>query len=390
MDGTGRRRILLDLFGTVRVPDLSGLDAADWAWIEGVAANRRLRPLLHAQHQDNPALPPAIAASWRASHREAAMLALSRRAELEDCVRLLEAEGFAPIACKGAYLASHAYPHPAQRPMFDIDLLLDPQTVRPAWERLKQAGYVEIDAPDMTLDDMIRLEKHLPPLRGPRGSTIELHHRLWEPDGRLDHRSPDPFEPEIRARAVRIGGISYPAPLDMLAHLVIHCVYSSRFDCGPRVLADIDFLLRREAIDWDAMWQRASAEGWREGARLLLELTCEHRAGVVVDFTADPGPPVPEAVREGALQLLFPDPDSSASAGFAAAVIKGGFGALAARIVRRRSAHGEAPERRDATADGGSLRWAGSRLARIAGDLAKADIRRQASELARLSRWLDQ
>lgn len=389
MDLPALRRILLDLFGTARTARTAGLGAAEWDWIDHMAGMRRLRPLLHVQHQGDPSIPARIAQSWRAAYREAALLALARRAELEECVGLLEDAGFAPLALKGAWLATHAYPDPAQRPMYDIDLLLDSETVVAGWELLKRSGYVEAYPAEMPLAHLIRFEKHLPTLIGPRGSSVEVHHRLWEPDGRLDHHSPAPVESEIRARALRQDGIAYPCPADMLAHLIIHCVYSSRFDCGPRVLADIDMLLRREAIDWDRFWQRADSEGWRGGARLLLDLTADYRAGVAVEFTPAAGPPSPAEMKAGAVQLFLQEPGHCASAGFAASLLRQGWRGLADRAAGRRRALGEASASRDMAGEGGRLRWAGSRLLRVAGDLAQADVRRQASELARLSKWLD-
>ena len=389
MDLPQLRRTLLELFGTVAVPQLGGLSEADWAWLDTMAKARRLQPLLHVQHRDNPQIPAAIAARWQAAHREAALAALARKAELGECVALLEQAGLQVLALKGAWLAHYAYPDPAQRPMYDIDLLLDPDTVIAGWELLKQAGFVQAYPAEMSLTDLIRFEKHLPALVGPRGSMIEVHHRLWERAGRLDHASPASDDAAIRARAVTLDGIRYPAPPDMLVHLIIHAAYSHRLDCGPRVLADIDFLLRREAIDWTAFWQRAAAEGWSDGARLVLELTRRNRAGMVIDFAPDAGGPVPENVIDGAVQLLFQDPDSCASAGFTASVINGGVKGLVQRMLGRRSADGEASARRDTAAAGGRLGWASSRLIRVAGDIARSDIRRQAGQLAQLSRWLD-
>lgn len=383
------RRVLLDLFGTLRQPDLGGLGDADWDWIDRMAALRRLQPLLHAQHHDNPAIPARIAANWRAAHRESAMLALARTAELRECTALLESAGFAPLALKGAWLAYHAYPDAAQRPMYDLDVLLDTGTVLEGYALLKRSGYEQAYPEEIPLEDMVRLDKHLPTLVCPRGTMLELHHRMADPHGALDHFSPEPDESAIRARAVRIDGVSYPGAEDMLVHLIIHGAYAHRFDCGPRVLADIDFLLRKETIDWPAFWQRGQSEGWRDGARLVLELTRRNRAGVEVDFTADRGPPPPEGLLDGAVQLLFQEPDTCASATFAATVLKRGWRGLTTRLTGTRVAEGEAPVVREMESEGGRIGWAVSRFARVAGDLARADVRRQSRELVRLSRWFD-
>lgn len=389
MDVAALRRVLFDLTGTVRFPDVSGLDAADWDRIDRMARHALLRPLLHAQHRGDPRIPAEIAERWQAAHRQAALVALARDAELRECVGLLDDCGFRPIALKGAWLARHAYPEAAQRAMLDIDLLLDPETVIPAWEHLQAAGYVQAAEAEMALDDIVRLDKHLPPLAGPRGTLFELHHRLWERQGRLDHDAPQARDAEVRQRAVTLDGIRYPCAEDMLAHLIVHATYSHRLDCGPRVLVDIDMLLRHEAIDWPAFWPRAAREGWRDGARLLLDLVGDSRAGVRIDLSADKGSPSPETLRDDAVQLLFPEPDQRASARFAAGVLKGGIGALIEKARGRRSADGEAPATRDMTDAGGRGGWMASRLARVVGDMADRDTRHQARALARLSRWFD-
>ncbi|MFM5885291.1 MAG: nucleotidyltransferase family protein [Novosphingobium sp.] len=388
MQVSALRRALFDLYGTARFPDLAGLDARDWQALDAMAAAAHLQPLLHAQHRGDTRIPGDIAARWQAAYRTAALQALSRDADLKACVASLTDAGLQPIALKGAWLARHAYPEAAQRPMLDIDLLLDPATVMTAWDLLRAQGYAEVMEAEMPLAEILRLDKHLPPLLSPRGTLVELHQRLWELPGRLDHLSPAGQDDAVRARAVTIDGLRYPCGTDMLIHLIVHAAYSHRLDCGPRVLADIDFLLRREAIDWRAFWPRAAREGWRDGARLVLELVTENRAGVEIDFAPDAGKPVPAAVRDGAIELLLIDQDRRASAGVAAAALKGGPSALLGRMLRRRTVAGE-PAAAAARAPGGGLRWASGRALQVARDLAGADVRRQAGNLARLSCWFD-
>ncbi|MFM5924478.1 MAG: nucleotidyltransferase family protein [Novosphingobium sp.] len=390
MDRPALRRVLLDLVGTAERTDLAVLNPADWAELDRIAAQHRLQPLLHAQRGSNSALPPAIAAAWKAAHRQAALRALTQQADLAETIALLDHEGFAVVALKGAWLSTQAYPEAAQRPMRDIDLLVAPDGVMAAYELLLAAGYQPEGESEMPLADVVRLDKHMPPLIAPRGTRVELHHRLWERDGRLDHASPASDEVKVRDRArITPEGLRYPAPDDLLAHLIVHAVYSHRLDCGPLILADIDFLLRSETIDWPAFWADASAHGWRDGARLLLELTARYRPAAPIDLSADTGQPAPAALITAAPDLLLQDLETRASAGLAAATLKDGPAKLAQRIGGRRKVTGEMAVTRQMSSEGGLLGWAGSRAMRSLRDLARADVRRQSRQLAQLSRWLD-
>ncbi|WP_374528455.1 nucleotidyltransferase family protein [Novosphingobium sp.] len=384
------RRILLDLAGTGPTPDLAQLTEAAWAELDRIAGQHRLRPLLHAAHRDNPAIPTAIADTWRAAHRDAALVGLLQQADLAAAVRMLEAAGFAPVALKGAWLAAHAYPEAAQRPMRDIDLLVAPEHAIPAFEALLAAGYTQPVVSELSLADVLRFDKHMPPLISPRGTMIELHHRMWERDGRLDHATPEGNEDAVRARAViDERGIRFPAGEDMLAHLIIHAIYSHRLDCGPLLLSDIDYLLRRETIDWPQFWARAAREHWRDGARLVLELVAHWRKGASIDFSADPGPSAPAALLASAPDMLLQELTTRRSAGVLAVALKDGVRGLAQRITGKRAAKGEEMVTREMDHEGGAMGWAASRSWRTLTELARADVRRQSRGLAALSKWLD-
>ena len=391
MDIPALRRVLLELVGTAHCPDTSGLGPSDWDVLAHMAAQHRLMPLLHAQHRDNSAIPTAIAAQWRAAHRAAAISALAQAADLRATTGLLEAAGFEPIALKGAWLARHAYPEAAQRPARDIDLLLEPANVLAAFELLQTKGFALEDPPEMVLSDILRLNKHMPPLVAPNGTRIELHQHLWEHDGQLDHASPAARDAELRRRSERgADGILYPAGDDMLIHLIIHAAYSHRLDCGPLLLADIDFLLRQVQIDWPHFWARSGQEGWQRGARLVLELVLRYRPGTAIDLGPDRGPALAPALLAAAPDLLLQELETRQSAGFAAAAAMHGPARLVARLTGKRSTGDGPAAARDMIRHGGFLGWASTRLARTFGELAKADVRRQSRNLARISKWLDQ
>ncbi|MCB2076475.1 MAG: nucleotidyltransferase family protein [Novosphingobium sp.] len=391
MDSPSIRRLLLDLLGTpgrAGSESLQALSESDWSMLDGMASQHRLRPLLHASQQDNLAIPEAVREGWRSAHRQSGMAALTQKAELAECCALLRSKGFEPIALKGAYLAWHAYPSPAQRPLRDLDLLLTPDTVIPAFHALTDAGYTLGEVPELALEDLVRLDKHMPVLIAPRGTPIELHHRLSMPQGRLDHDTPDSDEAAIRERSIVIDEVRYPEPRDMLAHLIVHAVYGHRLNCGPLVLADIAQMLATHDVDHASFLARAKREGWLPGAVLLFELTRRYYGE-----TAAPAPPtgfsVPEGMFAAAPDLLLQDLETRKSAGFIAASLAGGPAGLARRILGRKAASGQAGARKDMAPEGGFVRWAWSRLDRTVSDLRNAAVRQQSRDLARLSRWLD-
>ncbi|MBA4161047.1 MAG: hypothetical protein C0515_02950 [Novosphingobium sp.] len=385
MDLPALRRSLLALLGQSAAPKL---DPAEWQELDRLAALHRLAPLLHAERGHDEAVPNAIRDGWRAAHRHAAIQALAIRAELEDCCAILERAGHQPIALKGSWLARHAYPEPALRPMRDLDIWVPAQGVLSAFEVLLGRGYELAEVPEMALEDVVRLDKHMPALLSPRGVVIELHHHLWEPAGRLDHASPSADEAAIRGRSrVDSDGIRMLDPQDTLAHLIVHAVYSHRLDCGPLLLTDIDFLLRAAPIDWPTFWAEAKAGNWRSGARLVLELVQQWRPGAPIELAGDPAPPELVAM---APDLLLQELDTRQSAQLAAATLKAGPARLIQRLLGRRSAEGEAAVTRDMRHEGGALGWAASRAWRSASQLARGDVRRQSRQLAALSKWLDQ
>lgn len=305
------RRSLLALLGTVpqaEPTDHSLLDAdgdADgWAMLDGMARQHRLQPLLHCLLEDRPDAASRVPESWREvwrdAYRRSTLQALAAKATMVRAARILDDAGIAHAALKGAWLAWHAYPHPAMRPMRDLDILVAPASLEQAYRALVANGFADTTGAPLSHATLAQGLKHLPALRdATTGIHVEIHGRLFEhvlpaqadaflsrPDDLLAARQWLPLE---RAR------IAYLGAEENLLHLAVHSACEHRFDNGPQVLHDIARLLAREAIDWPRFWILAREGGWERGCRLVLALT-ERFLG--------PQPIVPAS---GATEALPPD-----------------------------------------------------------------------------------
>ena len=389
MDARGLKRVLLDLVGTARLPELVALTPQDWAALSAMAQLHRLGPLLHRTHGKTAGVPEQVRAEWSDSYRAARLAAMALDADLADCVALLEANGFTPVALKGAFLARHAYPDPALRPMRDLDLLLPAKQVLPAYRLLVALGYVQPDAAKIPLEEVARLEQHMPALMMPRGSVLELHVRVSELAGRLEYATPRGNESALIARAVMINSVRYPEPTDMLAHLVTHAVYGHRFDCGPLLLSDVRYLVSRHAIDWPRFWTEAHSDKWERGAALVIALVrAYHGADAVPASAVEPAPPDP-ATLDLARDLLLQDYQAKKFARFAATILTGGWRYVLRRSIGEVSAEGEQAARIDRSAEGGRLRWAMRQLGALWHDLRDPAVREQVRQLAQFRRWIE-
>lgn len=383
--------MLLALLGSASQPGpqlLQSLGPPDWERIGAIARTHRLGPQLHSLHRDAADVTSALRDEWREAHRAAAITALAQRADLEDCCELLERHGFHPLALKGAFLARHAWPEHALRPMRDLDLLLPQDQVLAAYDLLLANGYTQPEPSKLSLTDHVRLEQHMPALSMPRGSWLELHMRISELEGRLEYATPAGNEAVVLARAVMFDGIRYPCANDMLGHLITHAIYGHRLDCGPLLLGDVRYLVARHAVDWDAFWAEAHAGRWAAGAALVFELVrAYHGADAVPRHGQEPA--VSPEMLDLAQDLIVQDWETKIFSRFAATIATGGFGYVWRRITGRMEGGIEEGAVIDRKAEGGRIKWMLRRTGGLLRDLANPQVRAQTRRLARYRRWLE-
>lgn len=206
--------------------------------------------------------------SWRAMDRAAAQIAFDgmvQQRQLAGVVAALHNAGIEPLLLKGYALADLVYPDPLARPSADLDVLVRPDQVAPAWQALADMGCTLPDAAvvDVQLANAYDLPVILPAMAG-RATLLELH---WH----LAPRSLFALDLDLwRARAERFQVAGQPAlrfsPEDMLLHLALH-MRKHRY-VGLRWLCDVAELLRRlgaahasRPLDWQYIIGGARAAG---------------------------------------------------------------------------------------------------------------------------------
>lgn len=303
--------LLLDLIAWQRplAPErIASLGEDDWRAMDGMAREHRLRPLLHHRLAELDAargIPADLRAGWKNTYRRVALRSLAYQRQLMILHDLFEAAGAPYLALKGAYLAWHAYPEPALRPLRDLDLLVPGDRAMELFRMLLDHGYQRTKDAEGDPQAYLESSHHLPPLRDPSGEiTIELHSHLFHREGRRAEVRDPSGDPAYWDRAIdrsMMGRtLRFPAPEDILVHLIEHAVYGHQFDNGPLLLSDIAFLVERHEIDWPLFWRLADEAQCRRGAMLSFTLVRRYWPDTAIAWPEGGAEPVPEAIAAAA------------------------------------------------------------------------------------------
>ncbi len=322
------KHLLLDMISTsqpVDVAMMARLDGEDWQTVSNMAGQHGLAPILHHHCQTRGAdwvVPADVRAHWAIVYKQSAIRSLSIRRAMLKLHDILDAESIAYAMLKGSWLSQNVYPHPALRPMRDVDILVSAGHAIPVFEALQRKGYTRLYENDvMPLEFALEHHKHLPALKCPISNvTIEVHARLMGelPDGELGGTIADTNA--LLSRCVRTGtddvAFTYLSPTDTLLHLIVHSAYDHQFNNGPLVMNDIAAVLSKTEIDWDRFWTMAKAGGWTRGCQLLLAMTKTFHEVTNVPSGCMDGFPTTGTVIEAAALLTLLDFEQSVTIKF--------------------------------------------------------------------------
>lgn len=252
------------------------LTVGQWEWIERVANDHRLLPMLHwiACKQGQIDWPAPLAAKAARHFAISSRRSLFWRSAMVTVSRKLSEREIPHTYLKGAALFLNTYPDPGMRPLRDLDILVPCDRAVDAHSALLALGY---ESHPGSISNSIAEGYALPALQHPSQNVlIELHHNLCDPEV-FDARPLAKMTLET-AKSVRLADTSVwvAAPKALCAHLVLHAGIKSQFNSGPLVLSDLAFLIDRHGTDLKGIKQLAEGQGLARSFRLISHLLESH------------------------------------------------------------------------------------------------------------------
>ena len=238
-----------------------------------------------------------------------AMLHLEAR--LRESLRALDAANVRVMLLKGAALAHMAYGGVRQRPMSDIDLLVDPSNATLAQRVLLGNGWRDLDGGVPA--SVYERHHHLPPIVDARSPQLQLEIHT----GLFPLRQPFAFDASsLWTHATPLGAAfprtCVPAPGHALLHTCLHFVWSHQARFGVwRTIRDIDALTRAGTFDWDAFIEIARATRGATSCYWTFRIAARAAgvsvpAGVVAALRPPRSGYVLQAIEQHFLRNLFP------------------------------------------------------------------------------------
>lgn len=268
---------------------------AEWERATGVAW-RRLQAVAPG------GVPAEVALTWERLAMVADFHALYLQERFQETVSALVDAGVEVILLKGAALTCSAYSGFTERPMGDVDILVDPAQAQLAWDVATSKGWSwdRSSYPEVSY----REHHHLPPLSDTRrvGAKLELHTALSV----FGHPFALGFESVRRSsHAVKVADRDVYVMDDnhQVVHLGVHLAWSHMLSFGAwRTFRDLDAVIGAGRVDWDVVAQAARTHGassccyWT--LRLARSLSGVDVPPVALDLLEAPTPRVVRSVVE--------------------------------------------------------------------------------------------
>ena len=230
---------------------------SDWKGLGDAAARHGMAALLERRVAavGPGAVPPEVAAAWKAGARAVALRSLSMQRRLVMLMAAFDDAGVPAMAFKGPALAEGLYGDSTLRRFVDLDVLVPAVAVLPAREVVLRAGYRDevplAAAPTERLVDVMQEIVMLP--RG-AGIPVEIH---WREGLRFAAESLPAEELFPRAATVSLLGreVRVPGPLDVALLVAVHAISHDwqRFEDVAAFAAALRGLSAVEQADLEAL-----------------------------------------------------------------------------------------------------------------------------------------
>ena len=245
----------------------AGSAEVDWQYLFQLARRHAVIPLLYQQLAREAAdlIPPSFLAKLKTQYQENYARNIILADELCRLIDIFNEHGIDAIPYKGPALALFAYGDLGLRRFVDLDLIVKKSDVRRARDLLFKEDYT-LSRPltPAQIDLLLRTQHNLQFARDNRRLLLELH---WEVAPHLFASSVQEDDLWQNLTTIKINDreVNALATEDLLFSL---CVHGSRH-LWERLswICDVNEIIARHELNWDALRQKASAA---DNERMLL------------------------------------------------------------------------------------------------------------------------
>lgn len=221
---------------------LEETESWEWGKVTDFCCQAGLENLLFFRLKEHPENPcPALYYERLSNFFDLSFARFSRmKAEVAELTEDLQKAGIEAGFIKGFPLALHYYPHPAARPMQDVDCIAREEDFPGISERLLQKGYSR-------LPDQSKIEKKpvFIKLLGPYIFSFEFHSKLHTSYSRGNEG------------LWTLDKNGNPAPEELFLSVLLHAKY---FESSLRHFIDLGMILSKTPLQWEKVYAYAEKE----------------------------------------------------------------------------------------------------------------------------------
>jgi hypothetical protein len=236
-------------------------------------------------------MPPGVAPALRRLERVAELRQTYLRRRLFEALETMATARIPVVLLKGAALACTNHGSFSERPMGDLDLLIEPGRAAEAHDVLCRSGWARRYGPEW--DFMYSEMHHLPPLADTRAPklavTVELHTELFPPQLSSFSFSARQIWEGAHPLPGLPGGAKVPSPLHRLLHCCLHFAWSNMLRSSAwKTFRDVAVLCDQGVVDWKEFVEVAGDSGGGTCCYWTLRLAQRLASADVPDEVLEP------------------------------------------------------------------------------------------------------